>query len=168
MNDLEHLQTEESTWWDVGIKRNVHGTVYRYRFTDEHVGVWEVEVRLMEEPLKATVSVLNPNHSGDVYDQLSRKNLVFQPCPGNSKLFYHPLGIAYVDEGRVKRKRINSFTAVPDSIRSRYRLTVYREICPETRNRGLVDKIVALVPVDRPEEMALLAIYELVWPLFVP
>ena len=134
MAHLKILGREESTWWDVEFRRNIHGFVYRYEFADEHIGIWEIEVRIGQDPPKATVSVFSPEHSGNIYDQLARKKLVFQQCPGNKELFYHPLGIAYVEKGRVRRKRVPSLDAAPSSIKFAKRLIYISHIMLNKHN----------------------------------
>jgi len=165
--DIKVLSSEAGTWFDINLREQVQGIIYRYNIQEPYSGQWIVEVCISEKPVKAIVRAIQGEHLGGIYDQVCRKTDVFLPCQDNSEILYHPLGIAYLDStGRLRYQRVSKEVEVPEGILLEYPLTFYVNVAPHTRNHALQYKLVALIPRNKPEQMAKLFILEKVQPLF--
>ena len=161
------ISSQRESWFDRESNQHIDGVVYQYEVRDPQSGEWLVTVCTSESPKKAIVQATHKRYAGGVYDQIRRKTDVFLPCEEDPTNLYHPLGIAYLDKaGRLRYQRVSEEVEVPESIRTRYRLDVYERVAPYRKNRALQHKLVVLIPIDQPEEMAKFFILEKVRPLF--
>ena len=121
---------------------------------------------MRSDPSKAMVCLVSSEASSGVHMQLRSKTLVFVPHREDREIFYHVLGIAYLEgSGRLRYRRIKSFEEVPEEIKRSYALDLYDNVSPHPGNRTYRGKIVTLVPVSAPEKMAELFILEKVRPI---
>jgi hypothetical protein len=159
---INFLCKKDGSWYNCGLKRVVHGTIYVYKINDIISGEWILNVKILEKEEKAIVIAPTSEHTTFLHDQLKRKSMVWNMCK-DCKKFYHPLSIAYLKNNRLHSKRIENLAEVPEEIQKNFYIKTYDEVSSK-KSKTLKGKLVAVE--DDPMKMAILFFLEKIQPIF--
>jgi len=164
--EIRQLSRGASDWFDERLRKRVHGVIYQYEIRDPHSGRWTLEVCMSDDPPKAAVRAIASEPTGGIYEQLRRKTDIFQPCRQDPEVYYHPLGISYLDEaGRLRYRRPIDLEEIPEEIKRSYDIDLYENVSPYPGSASHCGKLVVLISKAEPDRMAQLFILEKVWPV---
>jgi hypothetical protein len=155
-------------WYNIELRKVVKGNIFAYQLFDEEnedSGEWLLNVKLSEEAGKAIVVAVASKKTTSLHDQIKRKSIVLNSCTDRD-LMYHPLGLASIVGQRLRYKRVEKPEEIPPDIRGRFTVKKYEEVSPTPRSRPFKGKLVAVVPRDQPEDMAILFFLEKIAPVF--
>ena len=126
-----------------------------------------LRVCIQADRKKAIVQVEKSTGVTPIHAQLRRKTDVFVECKEAGKL-YHPIGISYIENGRLRWRRVkwSCMNEIPAEIRENFNLAKYEDVSPIRPSRSYADKVVIVVDVNEPEKMALLFVLEKIRPAF--
>jgi hypothetical protein len=162
---IELAGKSHGEWYDLGVRRVVEGDIFAYRLFDEKSGEWLLNVKLSTEVGKSVVVAATSGKTTSLHDQIKGKSIVFNACT-DGKSMYHPLGISYVAGQRLSYERIEKPEDIPADIGDRFLVRKYEDVSPLKPSRAFKGKLVAVVPTDHPDDMALLFFLEKIAPVF--
>ena len=162
--NLSFLQQRRDDWFDPSLKRTLKGPVYAYRFKDPKCGEWLLNVRICKTIGKAIVEGPTSDGVNSIHRQLKRKTNVFNRCR-DEKRYYHPIGVTYLEKGRIHYHRITDVVDVPAEIQANFDIARYEDVSPKEPSRSLRGKIVIIAKEDEPEKMALSFVLEKIYPV---
>jgi len=150
-------------WYDIEDKRVRNGIIYSFVVIDEmSKRTWLFNVRYCDD--KAVVIPVASDRTTLLNSQIKSKSDVFKEVYNDPSKFYHVLGVSYVENNRLKYKRIKNYSEIPSIIRNNFEIKLYKDVC-EVSIKGLEDKYVVIVNKNNVEEMVKLFIYEKVHPV---
>jgi len=79
---------------------------------------------------------------------------------------YHPLGLSSVVGQRLRYERVEKPEGIPPDIKGRLTVKKHEEVPPTPQSRAFWGKLVAVMPRDQPEDMAVLFLLEKIEPIF--
>ncbi|MEM3587027.1 MAG: hypothetical protein QXO71_06875 [Candidatus Jordarchaeaceae archaeon] len=161
---LKFLKKTRGEWFDLGNRKPQCGEIYAFGVEDMISGNWVLNVRISETGEKAVVVAVASERAGFIHNQIKRKSVVFNTC-SCGKHYYHPLGISYIEGGRLHSRRIDSISDVPKEILDKFSIKRYEEVSPKSSIQ-LREKLVAVVEKNDVELMACLFVLEKIRPVF--
>jgi len=159
------VRQSRGQWYDLGLRRVIEGDIFAYQLIDQASGEWLLNVKMSTEAGKSVVVAATSERTTSLHDQIKRKSIVFNAC-ADRNLMYHPLGLASVVGQRLTYKRVEKLEKVPPDIKGLFMIKKYEEVSPTPRSRTFKGKLVAVVPRDRHEAMAILFFLEKIAPVF--
>lgn len=166
MLGLRRVGSRPGRWFDIEGKRPVVGQIYEYEATVPHSGRWILSLRIAGD--KAIMQARFSEGTTLLHNQITgRKSEVFRTSVKDG-FYYNLIGIGCVDtKGRYHCRRISSEEEVPEEIRNQFILQVYEDAVPGPVSARYSQrrKLVALVPKNKPEQMAKLFMLQRICPI---
>jgi hypothetical protein len=156
---LMFIGSEEGEWFDFGIRTQVKGIISSYQIQHNSIGFHHLTIKASND--KAVISSPLSSQTNNIASQIKSRSLVFQKSDFSNK-YYHLISIAYLDNGRLRRKRVKDMIDVPIYIYNHFEIKKHHEV---NKAIGHSDKLVGLIEPDDIKSMALAFVSEMIVPI---
>ncbi|MEM3363994.1 MAG: hypothetical protein QXS93_00605 [Candidatus Micrarchaeia archaeon] len=157
---LSILQKKSGEWFDMESHSEIRGNIVAVNVSDSCSGDWTLNLKISEDLRKCEVAAVTSSGTTILHDQVKHKTMVLKAKDENE--FYSLLGLAYIQEDRLRMKRVSSRTKVPVEISNRFELVTMSSL---GKFGPMRDKIAAIVNKEDYERIALLFYLQKIAPI---
>ncbi|RLE70409.1 MAG: hypothetical protein DRJ37_06555, partial [Thermoprotei archaeon] len=121
---IKKIGSYDTSWYDIGVKEVVRGTLHVFKVKDPLSGVWIFRVYDITSLGKIEVQCFI-EYSAKVTNMhlfIERRRAIYKEI--NNYYLYHVVKIPYIDEktGRLRLKEANNISEIHEFIRRKFRL----------------------------------------------